>query len=233
MGIHFHCQACDNSISVRDAAAGQSIYCPDCGQKLVIPRPLNSTGNKSSIGSSKLNSNDKSCAACGETAAQLAEYCRYCGQDFTPTRTPKPTKRPAPLRPSTPSGVGDPELFPVADLGKRLGAAVVDSMALFVFVVPGIVLTFGTVNKPDAPSPIVGLLLAAFGSVALVALHGWLMLKRSQSIGKYFMSIQIFDPRPCGLRPLLPAAVGCQFGDRLTSVHRSVLSPPRYCFHLR
>ncbi|MBC8116610.1 MAG: RDD family protein [Candidatus Saccharimonas sp.] len=212
MSILVSCDSCSKQLKVRDEAAGKRVKCPECGGVIEIPVPddvvdaeaadenpfeggkISSEGDVSSDGGKY---DRKPCPACGEMIVKAAAKCRFCGEIFDPDlkQQSKSNRR----RSSRDDFDDDDDVvrYPTADLGKRLLAVLTDGLATVVFIAPGIglLLAGGGPDGLDQGSPlaIAGLLLCLLGGLALVIVHLYLLIKRSQSIGKYFMNIQIFD----------------------------------------
>ena len=87
----------------------------------------------------------------------------------------------------------------VASPLQRLVAAIVDSFAGFVFVLPGIVPLIIAIQTADPrdqdipPIAIAGFALMALGAFALIACQLYLQINRAQSIGKWYCNLRIFD----------------------------------------
>ncbi len=209
MSIRVSCNGCGKELKVRDEAAGKRVKCPDCGGVIAIPEPDDvvdaeaddnpfAGGNISSVGSVVKDEGQfdrKPCPACGEMIVKAAAKCRYCGEVFDPT-----LKRQSRTRRRRSSGYDDDDdvgSFPTADLGKRFLGAMADGLASIVFIAPGfgLMLASGGPDEIDKGSPvaIAGIILIMLGALALVVVQLYLLIKRSQSIGKYVMNIQIFD----------------------------------------
>lgn len=188
MTIEFTCPACHKLLKVRDDAAGRRAKCPDCAHELEIPRPFDVPDDASASpvtdgGGGEAESGDngdrKPCPLCGQMIKKAASKCRFCGEVFRQIRRPE--------------AVRGASAFPVADLGKRFLAAMADSLAGMVVMGPGLAMILYKPNNPDPLLVLVGLGLLFVGFVALLVAQLWLLIQRSQSLGKYFLNIQIHD----------------------------------------
>jgi len=91
--------------------------------------------------------------------------------------------------------------FPIAGLGKRFSGAMLDGIVSFLIVLPGVVaIVIESVqqgsNSPPAnlgPLGIVGIAWIGMSVLALVGLQIYLLVTRSQTIGKYLVNTQIVD----------------------------------------
>ena len=85
----------------------------------------------------------------------------------------------------------------LADLGKRFLGALIDFLIGLVFLGPGYVLMgIGGALSGDrefSPIALVGVLVVGVGAIAILVVQIYLLLTRSQTIGKYFMKTQIVD----------------------------------------
>lgn len=100
------------------------------------------------------------------------------------------------------SGMAAPMSEPInlrlADLGKRFLGALVDGGVGIVFIGPGYaMMVVGGIlseqNQNLIPIAFVGVALAVLGGLALIATQIYLLVTRSQTIGKYFLKTQIVD----------------------------------------
>ena len=199
MSIRVECEACGKVLNARDEAAGKKAKCPDCGNVLQIPDQdvvdaetddQDAYGSASSYDDGNELDNKRPCPACGEEIKKKAAKCRFCGEMFD-----------ANLKRRSNSKRGGN--FPTADLGKRFLGALADGVAGLVFVGPGIamgVAAFGNEKqnlgqRNDVPPPLwwAGMAVAIVGALVLGGLQIYLLLSRSQSIGKYLVKTQIFD----------------------------------------
>lgn len=209
MSIRVSCEGCGKQLKVRDEAAGKRVKCPECGGVIAIPElgevvdaeaaddnPF-AGGNISSTGKTVANEDQhdrKPCPACGEMIVKAAAKCRYCGEVFDPT-----LKRQSRSKRRRSSGYDDDDAgsFPTADLGKRFLGAMSDGLASVFFIAPGfgLMLASGGPEEIDKGSPLAigGILLIVLGALALLAVQLYLLINRSQSIGKYLMNTQIHD----------------------------------------
>ena len=91
---------------------------------------------------------------------------------------------------------------PLADLGKPFLGALIDGISGMVFVGPGYLMAVfsglsvsngGGQQNPPGPLLFVGVGLALLGFVALLGLNIYLLVTRSQSLGKYVVKTQIVN----------------------------------------
>ncbi len=209
MSIKVTCESCSKQLKVRDEAAGKRVKCPECGGVIAIPEVEDvvdaeaeddnpfTKGNLSSSGKAVSDDDSfdrKPCPACGERIVKSAAKCRYCGEIFDAT-----LKRSSRSKRGKSSRFDDDDgpSYPTADLGKRFLGALTDGFASIIFVGPGLGMMFAS-GGPDeidkgSPLAVAGILLMMLGGLALFIVQLFLLINRSQSIGKYFMNTQIFD----------------------------------------
>jgi uncharacterized RDD family membrane protein YckC/predicted RNA-binding Zn-ribbon protein involved in translation (DUF1610 family) len=212
MSILVSCPACSKQLKVRDEAAGKRVKCPECGGVIEIPVPadvmdaeaaddhpfaIGQTSSAGDVSSDGGKYDRKPCPACGEMIVKSAAKCRFCGEIFDPDfKTRSKSNRRSSSRDDFEDD-DDVDRYPTADLGKRFLAVLADGLATFLFIAPGVglMLAGGGPDELEQGSPvaIAGLVLFLLGGLALVIVHLYLLINRSQSIGKYFMNIQIFD----------------------------------------
>ncbi|MBS0204797.1 MAG: RDD family protein [Planctomycetes bacterium] len=182
MTIRFDCQFCGKTLKADDSKAGKKVKCPECEGLLTIPEPQNEpevydSGDDASDddGAEERESEPRSkmvaCAMCGEPKPRRAKVCPYCGDG------PKAKKK----------------KYPLATPVKRLLGAIADSVAAIVVVGPGLGLLIASGDGDDSTLAGIGVLLLLVGIMALVVLQIYLLLTRSQSIGKFLVKTQIFD----------------------------------------
>jgi len=154
-------------------------------------------GNISSEGSAASDAGQfdrKPCPHCGEMIIKAAAKCRFCGEVFDPTLKRKSGSK---RRRSFDDDDDDVPSYPTADLGKRFLGALTDGLASVVFCAPGfgLMLAAGGPDEIDNGSPmaVAGIILLMLGGLALFVVQLYLLINRSQSIGKYIMKTQIFD----------------------------------------
>jgi uncharacterized RDD family membrane protein YckC len=120
-----------------------------------------------------------------------AAKCRYCDEVFDPALERRSNRRQ--------SSDDDVNAFPTADLGKRFVGFLADLLGFAAFLVPGIALlivgvaTAGNRNGEPPTVAIIGFLLIPVGLIAYCVVSIYLLITRSQSIGKYFVGTQIMD----------------------------------------
>lgn len=185
MTIRFDCQFCGKTLKADDAKAGMKVKCPSCEGMLTIPELTatedveepegRSSGepNRSPAGSS---GRKVPCPACDELISPKATVCPSCGEEFDGIKRNR-----------------------LASPMQRLYGFILDFIAAMIFLGPGILLTmvglFISGDNPSEPQllPILGMLGFAVGALVLLVIQVYLLMQRSQSIGKYFAKIQIMD----------------------------------------
>ncbi len=205
MPISVDCPQCGKTLRAKDSAAGRMAKCPSCQGVITIPSidevyDAEEAGtDEAASGAEYGDSYDspaipeegrRACPACGEMIAEVAKKCRHCGEIFDAElkRQRRGTQRSSRSR----RGNGPP----IADLGKRFLGAMADGLAALLFMAPGIGLVIAA--NPDAPQPDEGLMIAGgvalfVGFLALLVINIYLLVTRSQTIGKYLMNTQIID----------------------------------------
>jgi len=189
MAIRFDCEFCGKTLKADDSKAGKKVKCPSCEGLLTIPS-LETESEPEIYDAEDAQDSDSyqdmdelsdapagkiPCPMCGEMKSRRAKVCPWCG-DGSSKKKGK---------------------YPLAGPGKRLLGAIADGLAGMVFVGPGVVLFIA--GNPEengnnqSPLLIVGLLLLLFGALALLIVQLYLLINRSQSIGKYLVKTQIFD----------------------------------------
>ena len=94
-----------------------------------------------------------------------------------------------------------PSQLRLASRLKRLLAAIIDNIAMFLSLTPGMALMIGGLvtadarGGPDAAVPLVfrGIGLMFLGMFVVAGIQIYLLAVSSQSIGKYFLKMQIID----------------------------------------
>ncbi len=90
----------------------------------------------------------------------------------------------------------------LADRSVRLVAAILDAVALMAVLMPLFIYVVFAERESIHPSPLVEeLLITLLANVVFLALNGYLLVDRGQTIGKYLMKIQIVDQKSCELLP--------------------------------
>jgi uncharacterized RDD family membrane protein YckC/DNA-directed RNA polymerase subunit M/transcription elongation factor TFIIS len=193
MTIRFDCQFCGKTLKADDTKAGKKVKCPSCEGLLSIPDlPVSAEStlpepeyldDEIVEGSSKSAEIAKGkrtipCPMCDEPISSRETTCPFCGEEL---KAKKKRRR-----------------YPLADLGKRFLGALADGFAGFLFVAPGVgllVAAMGTMQEDSEPPPMffVGILLAALGGLVCLAIQIYLLINRSQTIGKYLVKTQIMD----------------------------------------
>jgi uncharacterized RDD family membrane protein YckC len=91
--------------------------------------------------------------------------------------------------------------FPLATLGKRFVGAMLDGIVSFAIVLPGVIAigVEAAQQGPNSETPemgamgLLGIAWIGLGSLAIIGLQLYLLITRSQTIGKYLISTQIVD----------------------------------------
>lgn len=184
MAIRFDCQFCGKTLKADDSKAGKKVKCPSCEGLLSIPEALIEPQIEDSYDEPEFDAapevtrprkakSKTLCPMCDEPISPQDAICPWCGEKT------KKKKRSS---------------FPIADPGKRLMGALADVFATFVFVLPGGILLAAS-GGPESESPLlpISIILLGLSLLALVVLQLYLLITRSQSIGKYLVKTQIFD----------------------------------------
>jgi uncharacterized RDD family membrane protein YckC/phage FluMu protein Com len=200
MSILVSCDACGKELRAKDEAAGKQAKCPNCKAIIQIPHPEEVVDAEAddygdtlpSAPQDDFGDDRQPCPACGEMISSTARKCRYCDEDLLGA-SPKKKKSSRSGRSSRRSRGG----CPTADLGKRFLGAFVDGFAGLLFVGPGYgVLIASGVNDRgggDESLAMIGLGLIVLGVLALLGAQLYLLVARSQSIGKWMVNTQIWD----------------------------------------
>lgn len=188
MTIRFECQFCGKTLKADDSKAGKKVKCPACEGLLTIPEPQSEVQNEPEVYDAEdatseddgvedwepeSSSKTIPCPACGEDRPRKAKVCPYCGDG--------------------PKGKKKKKKFPLATPGKRFLGALVDSLAAMVSMGPGFVLIVASGDDNDSPMAGIGLLLLLLGLMVLMVAQIYLMVTRSQSIGKVLLKTQVYD----------------------------------------
>ena len=209
MSIKFACESCGRELKVRDDAAGKRVRCPDCSTMIEIPaadaamdaeivddNPFAAGDIKSTGDTADAAAEDRRpCPACGEMIKSAASKCRYCGEVFDPALKKRKS--------SGGGGRSNDNSHTPAGPGKRLIGVLADGFAALMLMAPGIGLVvagmpndFGNQGQRGGENPtliMMGIGLIALGALALLGLNLYLLITRSQSIGKYLVNTQIHD----------------------------------------
>lgn len=189
MAIRFDCEFCGKTLKADDSKAGKKVKCPSCEGLLTIPSletepepeiydaedAVDSDSGSEMDELSDAPAGKIPCPMCGEMKSRRAKVCPWCGEGSTKKKQGK---------------------YPLAGPGKRLLGALADFLAACVFIGPGLVLFLasggpdGDTNSPLFP---MGVILIVLGALALLIVQLYLLINRSQSIGKYLVKTQIFD----------------------------------------
>lgn len=189
MAIRFDCEFCGKTLKADDSKAGKKVKCPSCEGLLTIPSleaepepeiydaedAVDSDGGSELDELSDAPAGKIPCPMCGEMKSRRAKVCPWCGDGSTKKKQNR---------------------YPLAGPGKRLLGAMADGLVAFVFVGPGAVLFVaggGGDHDQNSPLFLMGVILIIFGALALLIAQLYLLINRSQSIGKYLVKTQILD----------------------------------------
>lgn len=138
----------------------------------------------SEIKNSNNSGSTRPCPACGEMIKTAASKCRFCGEVFDPALKKRKS--------SGGGGRSDSSHNP-AGPGKRLIGVLADGFAALMLMAPGIGLFVAGTGGENPGLITMGFGLFALGALALWGLNLYLLITRSQSIGKYLVNTQIYD----------------------------------------
>jgi len=98
---------------------------------------------------------------------------------------------------STPGAVQVPS-YPLASLGKRFAGFLVEAAVSFAMMIPGIVILLldpGMLQETQeiGPMGIAGIIWILVAAILLFAIQLYLLITRSQTIGKFLVKTQIVD----------------------------------------
>lgn len=201
MSILVSCDACGKELRAKDEAAGKQAKCPSCKAIIQIPHaadPLDAEEDDYGAGlpsppADDSGDNRQPCPACGEMIASTARKCRHCDEVLIDSPLKKKKSKSSRSGRSSRRREGG---CPTADLGKRFLGAMADGFAFFLFVGPGygVIIASGVDNgQGDESMAMIGVLLLVLGVLALIGLQLYLLIARSQSIGKWLLNTQIWD----------------------------------------
>ncbi len=198
MSILVSCDACGRELRAKDEAAGKQARCPNC--KAIIQIPLAEEfalaeefgGSRPESPVDEFRDDRQSCPACGEMNASTARQCQHCDEDLL-EGSPRRKK----LRRSSRSSRRQEGEYPTADLGKRLIGKLIDGFAGLVSVLPGVALLIAAATsnngKGDGQLAVVGVVLMLLGMLTLFAMNVYLLVTRSQTVGKWLDNTKIMD----------------------------------------
>ena len=188
MAIRFDCQFCGKTLKADESKAGKKVKCPSCEGLLTIPEPEPAPEDEifdaedaaeESYEDDELDEPPAGripCPKCGELKSKRAKVCPWCGDGSKKKKSRR-----------------SEEEYPLADPGKRLLGVLADGLASLVLVGPGVILVLAAGDHNDSPLLPIGIILAALGAITMLILQLYLLINRSQSIGKYLVKTQIFD----------------------------------------
>ena len=196
MPISVTCE-CGKTLKAPDTSAGKKAKCPECSAVIKIPEQVfdaeeideyeddeAAEENPYSTPVRSKSGQRKACPACGEMILADAAKCRFCDEVFD-------------ARLKTSSKVGKKSRSrrsPLAGPWKRLCGAFADGLSFIAFCIPSFLLSLA--SGPDGNNralAMVGGLLLLIGILAWIILYFYLLINRSQSIGKYLVKTQIVD----------------------------------------
>ncbi len=199
MSILVNCSACGRELRAKDEAAGKRAKCPDCKAIIQIPHAEEVEDAEADDYGDTLPSDPaddydddlQPCPACGEMIASTSRQCRHCDEVLidTPSKMKKSGRSRRSSRRREGGGV-------TADLGKRFLGAFIDGFAGLLFLGPGygMVIASGAGNRGgDESMAMIGVGLVVLGGLALLATQLYLIIARSQSIGKWLIGTQVWD----------------------------------------
>ena len=198
MSILVSCDACGRELRAKDEAAGKQARCPNCkgivqiphAEEFALAEEIGGTRPESPV--DQFSDDREPCPACGEMNASSARQCQHCDEDLLEGAP----RRKKPRRSSRSSRRQEGE-YPTADLGKRLLGKLIDGFAGLLSVLPGgALLIAGAVSKNgqgDGQMILAGVVLMLFGMLILFAVNIYLLVTRSQTIGKWLDNTKIMD----------------------------------------
>ena len=196
MSIHVRCEACGKELRARDETAGRRAKCPNCQATIQIPfvevheDEAEESATLSSSTTGEFGDDDQPCPACGEMNASTARQCRHCDEDLEEAEYDEPRRS----RRFSRRAEG---AYPTADLGKRLLGSILDVFAGGLAVLPGVVLIIVAIAANDGRGNeqigVVGILVMVLGVLIACALNLYLLVTRSQTIGKWLINTKIMD----------------------------------------
>ena len=204
MSILVSCDECGKELRAKDEAAGKQAKCPNCKAIIQIPHPQEPVDAEEddygaglplpSTPSDDFGDDRQPCPACGEMIASTARKCRYCEEVLgdSPSKKKKMSSRSGRSSRSRQGGA-------TADLGKRFLGAMADGFAFLLFMGPGYGILIAAAEGGnngrggDESMMMVGVGLLLLGGLALLGLQLYLLIARSQSIGKWLVNTQIWD----------------------------------------
>lgn len=247
MSIEFDCSHCGRRVKGPENLSGQMVKCPHCQGVITVPEAVYEAEEiPSAIRSSpspapayggfqeapyEAGGSDeprRPCPLCGEMIRTSAIKCRFCGEIFDPT-----------FRKGTRGGL------PLASLGARLGAALLDGFFAMLAYLPGYALIAADGAKNDKTAA-VGLSLLVFSFVVLLVIQVSMLASSGQTLGKKIVGIRIVrydnEDNPgfvvaCLLRSLVPGLIGavpcigpifsivdilCIFGEERRCLHDQI-----------
>lgn len=203
MTIRFDCQFCGKTLKADDSKAGKKVKCPSCEGLLSIPDlPVSAESTLAEAEDRDDDVAEESSKSAGIATSTRMIPCPMCDEPISPRETTCPYCGEEIKGKSKRHSRGS-----IADPMKRFMGFLVDSLVGILFVAPGIGLILaGAAAAQDQPDPpmllIIGILLTVLGGIAGFVIQLYLLINSSQSIGKYFMKIQILDyetNKPAGL----------------------------------
>lgn len=187
-----------------DARAGAHASCPSCGRAVHDAKFCDQCGTRMPV--------RIECGACGHANVD-AKFCERCGQSLARAITANPYAPPKSALEDPMVGTAEAQL---ASRGARLGAALIDAIAVSLINVP---LLLGADLLPlsgPSPGPVQLIPVAVISFIGFALVQGW-FLARGQTVGKLLLGLRIVDVESgeppgvahlLGLRYLLTSVLG-------------------------
>ncbi len=195
MTIQFDCDHCGTTLRTHDSKAGKWLKCPKCLEVLTIPPPDLLADDEFEVIAAPTKQQPENATP---TPADLIS-----GAEISNNAVESPACSENPFRaPENDLETGSGQKRSIsgrrvnAGLAKRFLGVLVDYLAMIVFFGPVcFTQSFLYVMGDDAQydDAILAILLLLCGSASFLGLNLYLMIKRGQSIGKYFVGTHVRD----------------------------------------